>query len=109
MTAAQGQAHPTRSLAGSARVPLAFLQRDRRIDTSYKAGFLMGLIGSLVTVLIFYVLGGAIGAAAPGLVSYGTGYFSFVILGLAVIQYMGSVVGRISGGVRRRRSPARWS
>ncbi len=85
---------------GPLAVPRAFLRRDRRIETSYKAGFLLGAAASVMTVLIFYVLGGAIGAAAPGLDPYGAGYFSFVVLGLAVAQFVGSVISRIGGAVR---------
>lgn len=85
---------------GPLRVPGAFLRRDRRIETSYKAGLLLGLASSVVTVGVFFFLSGAIGDAVPALDPYGLGYFAFVLLGIAASAYMGTLVGRLSGIIR---------
>lgn len=89
------------TLATAARVPWAFFRRDRLIETSYKAGLILRLGGAIVTVGIFFFISRAFGAAAaPHLDEYGGSYFAFVLIGVAMTEYLGQSVGGLGGSLR---------
>ena len=88
-------------MLGYLRVPWAFVVRDARIDTSYKASFLMRGVGVLLNVAIYYFIARAFGGmTAPYLQAYGGSYFAFVIIGVAFNEYMGLGIGAVGGSIR---------
>jgi ABC-2 type transport system permease protein len=89
------------SAAGQAlRVPRAFFLRDRRIETSYRAGLVLRLASAVVTVGVFFFLSRTFDTAAPGLMPAGTSYFAFVLIGIVAQEFLSSIVGGFSGSLR---------
>lgn len=79
----------------------AFLLRDLRHEWSYKLSFLMQLVGTLHVLLIFFLLARLFGDATPArLLSYGGKYFPFVLMGVAVQQYLLLSLNTYSGQLR---------
>lgn len=87
---------PTKSLPGNRlarfrngiRVAAAFIRRDFLLETSYRLAFFLHLLGIFFSVTMFYFISRLLGsAAAPYLASYGTDYFSFVLIGIAFYAY----------------------
>ncbi len=66
------------------RLLLAFLQRDLRIAASYKLGFVFMAVGGLVTLSAFYFIAQTMGEAPVLKQHYGSSYFSFALMGVAV-------------------------
>ncbi|MEX1171669.1 MAG: ABC transporter permease [Chloroflexota bacterium] len=88
------------TLARATLVPRAFFTRDRRIETSYRAGLLLRLGGALVTVAIFFFLSRTFDAAAPALTAVGGSYFAFVLVGVIAQEFLGQSVGGFGGSLR---------
>ena len=66
----------------------AFVRRDFRIESGYKASFIMRLAESFMILVFFYFLGELMalrGSATLG--KYGNHYFPFAIIGLAFARY----------------------
>ena len=83
------------------RVPWAFLVRDFRIETSYKAGFMLRIAGALLNVAIYYFIARAFGGlATPYLQAYGGNYFAFVVIGVACNSYLALGIGAIGNSMR---------
>jgi ABC-2 type transport system permease protein len=83
------------------RVPWAFFVRDFRIEISYKAGFALGVIGTILNVAIYYFITRVFGSvAAPYLQTYGGSYFAFVVIGVAFSDYMAVGIGATSSSLR---------
>jgi ABC-2 type transport system permease protein len=79
----------------------AFLVRDFRITMSYKTGFALNVLSSLVGVLgVFFLSRTFAGAAGAGLERYGGDYFGFVVLGVAVTNFMAIGLGGVASKVR---------
>jgi ABC-2 type transport system permease protein len=75
---------------GKMRLLRAFFVRDFYTETSYRVAFLVGIIGVLFRVFVFYFLSRLIGdSATPLLSEYNGDYFSFVIIGVAFGSYFG--------------------
>ncbi len=71
------------------RIAWAFLRRDFKIATSYKAAFVMQIAGIFVAVPLFYFMGGLVdGANLKALDAYGGSYFGFLIIGVALLDYL---------------------
>jgi ABC-2 type transport system permease protein len=81
-------------------VPRAFFTRDRRIETSYRAGILLGIGSSAATVGVFFFLSRTFDEAAPSLTAVGGSYFAFVIIGIVVQTFLGQAVGGFGGAIR---------
>jgi ABC-2 type transport system permease protein len=86
-----------------ARRALAFLKRDLAMELSYRAAFFMRLGASFLSLATFYFVSKVIGSAAnPYLAAYGGDYFSYVLIGLALVGFqsvgMGAFTSAISGG-----------
>jgi ABC-2 type transport system permease protein len=78
----------------------AFFLRDFLEEMSYPLTFVMRWGGILFRLVTFYFLGKFVGAAVlPQLASYGTGYFPFVMLGLALASFQGVALTAISSNV----------
>jgi len=66
------------------RLLVAFLRRDLRIAASYKLGFVFMAVGGLVTLTVFHFIAKMVGDAPVLVGRYGTGYFSFALMGVVV-------------------------
>lgn len=68
----------------------AFLRRDCAIATSYRLQFLFQLTAGLFVVASFYFISRLVGGAAAEQVlsSYGSDYFSFVLIGVATTGFL---------------------
>lgn len=95
-----GISRPMAALSRATLVPRAFFVRDRRIETSYRAGLLLRLASSVVTVGIFFFLSQTLDAAAPTLTSVGGSYFAFVLIGIVAQEFLAQSVGSFGGAIR---------
>jgi len=67
----------------------AFLRRDFKIATSYKASFIMQVASIFVAVPLFYFMGGLVdGANLKALEAYGGSYFGFLLIGVALLDFL---------------------
>jgi ABC-2 type transport system permease protein len=81
------------------RVAWATLQRDRRIAMSYKAGFALGTVGSVLSMLGVFFLSRAVGGGTD-VARYGGSYFGFALVGIAFAELMGLGMTGIGSKVR---------
>lgn len=96
-TATPLRSHPPSSW----RIALAFLQRDWRIETSYRLAFLLQFAGLFISAVIFYFISRIFGEAASGLLrAYGGDYFSFVLIGIAFAGYFGVGMSSFAASLR---------
>lgn len=93
-------ARPLPSFAQATLVPRAFFRRDRRIETSYRAGLILRVASAVVTVGIFFFLSRTFDAAAPSLTAVGGSYFGFVLLGIVAQEFLSAAVGTFGGAIR---------
>lgn len=71
------------------RTALAFFHRDFLIAASYKAAFVADAVGILFRVITFYYIGAVVGdAAVPALASAGGDYFAFLLIGIALMDFV---------------------
>lgn len=94
----------TSGLAVAFRVPIAFLSRDRAIDFSYKAGLILRLASAVVTVGVFFFISRAFGSVASSYLSSGQGYFAFVLVGVALQEFLGQSVGGLGSQIRENQT-----
>ena len=81
---------------------LAFLKRDSRIEISYRFALALQFLQILFSVGIFYFISQAINpAAAPLLKEYGGDYFSFVLIGIALVSYFSVGLSSFSKRLRQ--------
>ena len=67
----------------------AFIARDLRIEASYRMNFLMQGLGILFTVVTFHFLARLVDTGnVAALGRFGGGYFSFVLIGIALSNYL---------------------
>ncbi|MDY6971710.1 MAG: ABC transporter permease [Thermodesulfobacteriota bacterium] len=80
---------------------LAFLWRDILNETSYRLSFFLQLLGILPAVLMFFFLSRLVenGVSIP-LKPYGGSYFPFVLIGIAVQNYLFVALNSFSAGLR---------
>jgi ABC-2 type transport system permease protein len=91
---------PVAALRRASLVPRAFFLRDRRIETSYRAGLALRLASAVVTVGVFFFLSRTFGLAAPALTDVGGSYFAFVLIGIVAQEFLGQAVGTFGGSIR---------
>jgi ABC-2 type transport system permease protein len=91
---------PLGTLERALLVPRAFFIRDRRIETSYRAGLILRLASAFATVMVFFFLSRTFDAAAPGLTGVGTSYFGFVLLGIVAQEFLSQGIGAFGGNLR---------
>jgi len=66
-----------------------FVAKDFAEASSYRFAFVLRYVGALFTVLVFYFISGLVqGQASPHLAPYGSSYFEFVLVGLALAGYL---------------------
>ncbi|MFH1278796.1 MAG: ABC transporter permease [Candidatus Eisenbacteria bacterium] len=81
--------------------PLAFLHKDLQVATSYRLAFLLQVFGIGFTLTLFYFLSRLIDTTMnPHLESYGGDYFSFVLIGVAVSNYLSTGLNSFSNRIR---------
>lgn len=85
----------------AARVATAYLVRDLRVELSYRTGFLLKVGAGLMAVALFYFVARFVRNVAPTTFEEYGGYFSFVVVGLAVAAYMNRGIGEIAGEMRK--------
>jgi ABC-2 type transport system permease protein len=91
---------PATSLGRALLVPRAFFVRDRRIETSYRAGLILRLASSVATVGVFFFLSRTFDGAAPGLTTVGVSYFAFVLIGIMTQEFLSQSIGGFGGALR---------
>jgi ABC-2 type transport system permease protein len=80
----------------------AFIVRDFIIESSYKAAFAVEILRSLFPVLLFYFIAQLVVVQGGSVVaSRGGGYFPFVLVGLALGQYLMHALLSFTASVRR--------
>ena len=82
------------------RTLIAFLKRDFLIEVSYRTSFIMQAFGIFFSVLIWYFVSRVVSAprTTPGL--EGMDYFSYVLVGLALLHYLSSAMMSFAGKIR---------
>jgi ABC-2 type transport system permease protein len=84
-----------------ARVAQAFLWRDFRIATSYRAAFVIQIAGIFATVALFFFMGNMIeGAQVKALEPYGGSYFGFLLIGVALLDFLAVSLGSFGNSLR---------
>jgi ABC-2 type transport system permease protein len=79
----------------------AFIKKDWRIESGYKASFLMQVMESMMLLMLFYFISALVtsrGSAELG--GYGNRYFPFAIIGLAFARYFDLTLRMFSESVR---------
>lgn len=80
---------------------LAFVKRDFLIATNYRTAFVSQFFWALLSLSSYYFLSRFIGPAAiPGLQAYGGDYLAFVLVGVAVHQYLAVSIDSLAHHVR---------
>ncbi len=81
--------------------PVAFIVRDFKIAASYRLQFVMQGFGVLLTSTIFYMFSRMIGEQKlASLESYGGDYFSFLLVGIALTDYLTISTNGFSNEIR---------
>ena len=80
---------------------LAFLKRDFLIEVSYRFSFVFQLASVFLSVASYYFLARFIGSSfVPGLEPYGGDYFAFVLVGVALHEYLATSLDAFSRSIR---------
>lgn len=79
----------------------AFFVRDLRMAVSYRIGFALSVLGSLVQIAMLFFLSRLLSAGAqPLLEQYGGSYFGFVMVGVAFTTFMALGMAGLSTRIR---------
>jgi len=79
----------------------AFFRRDFLNEASYRLSFVLQILGIFPVVLMFFFLSRLVGTAISGpLAPYGGSYFPFVLIGIALQNYLTFSLSRFSGSLR---------
>ncbi|HEV8396825.1 MAG TPA: hypothetical protein VGQ37_21235, partial [Vicinamibacterales bacterium] len=79
------------------RAALAFIRRDFLIAASYRTAFAADLIGVLLKVITFYYIGAVFeSGASRALAGFGHNYFAFLIIGLALTDFVATSLDTFS-------------
>jgi ABC-2 type transport system permease protein len=77
------------TLAPTVNTAFAFLKRDFLVAASYKTAFAADALGIVFKVITFYYIGAVFGGVvAPSLAAYGHDYFAFLIVGIALMDFV---------------------
>ncbi len=81
--------------------PYAFLWKDLVVASSYRLAFVMQFLAVALTLTMFYFLAQLIDTTMnPYLEKYGGDYFSFVLIGVAVSNYLSTGLNSFSARIR---------
>ena len=79
----------------------AFLKRDILIATSYKTAFIGEAVGVLLKVTTFYFISKVFGGAIiPNLAKYNNDYFAYLIIGVALMDFMYTSLETFDNNIR---------
>lgn len=79
----------------------AFVKKDFQVRISYRFNLLLGSAGIFVSLLMFYFIGKTFtGAMSPYLQRYGGDYFPYVLIGIAVSNFVTVGLSTLSEQVR---------
>lgn len=82
--------------------PLAFIKRDVLLATSYPLQFLSQAFGILISTFMFFHVAKLVDqAGSPGLASYGGSYFGFVLIGIALTDYVTSSISTVASEIQK--------
>jgi ABC-2 type transport system permease protein len=80
---------------------LAFIKRDFLISVSYRMQVALELGGTVLYLMMFYFISKTFGGAiSPYLARYGSEYFPYVVVGLAVSSFVTVGLSALSGQIR---------
>ncbi len=80
----------------------AFIKKDFHIQSSYRISFLFEWLGILIHAATFYFVAKLFEQnLTPYLKEYQTGYFPFVLIGIAFSGYLSIAIRSFSGNIRR--------
>lgn len=78
-----------RTILANLNTALAFVRRDFQIAVSYKSAFVADVVGILFKVVTFFYIGEVFGGAvSSSLESFGGNYFAFLIIGIALTDFV---------------------
>ncbi len=78
-----------------------FVLRDFRMEVAYKVKLVSDLFYVVFTVVLYFYLSRLIGGSSPLLERYGCDYFSFVMVGVALANYLSAALQGYNENVRR--------
>lgn len=79
----------------------AFLKRDFLVAISYKSAFIADVVGILFKVITFFYIGEVFGGAvSPSLESFGGNYFAFLIIGIALTDFVHTSLENFATSIR---------
>ena len=80
----------------------AFIVKDFRVESSYKAAYLFDLVSMILPLVLFYFIARLVDSGnTQELARYGGKYFPFVLVGVAFAQYFTEALRTFSATVRR--------
>ncbi len=78
----------------------AFLRKDTLTSTSYRALYVIGSVSVVMTVLSYFYLARLVAPNSPVMAKFGGDYFPFVVLGMAVSEFLGSWLHSLAENLR---------
>jgi ABC-2 type transport system permease protein len=89
------------TLALSPRAALAFVRRDCLVAASYRTAFAADTLGIVFKVVTFYYIGEVFGGGvAPALGRYGHDYFAFLMIGVALLDFVHTSFDTFTNSIR---------
>jgi len=89
------------SLKSKVLTALSFVQRDFRLQISYRFGFFLQFVGILLSLPSFYFLSLLVDQRViPQLQAYGGDYFAFVLVGIAFMGYQNVALNSYARTIR---------
>jgi len=93
---------PIATISALLSKPAAFVRRDLLIAAGYRLQFATQFIGILVSTFMFFTLSKLVGQnSAPSLAPYGGDYFSFLLIGIALSDFMFVSVSTFGQEIRK--------
>jgi ABC-2 type transport system permease protein len=85
----------------SLRTALAFVERDFLVAASYRTAFAADTLGIVFKVVTFYYIGEVFGdGVAPSLTRYGHDYFAFLMIGVALLDFVHTSFDTFTNSIR---------
>lgn len=90
-----------KSIVDNVNAALSFIRRDFQIAVSYKSAFFADVVGILLKVITFYYIGAVFGGVvSPSLAAFGGDYFAFLIIGIALTDFVHTSLETFSTSMR---------
>jgi ABC-2 type transport system permease protein len=90
-------AEPTTSWVRTRSVVTAFLRMDSIEDISYPLSLMLGQLGTVAPVFIYFFVGELVGSSPQ----IGSDYFTFAVIGLCVAEILQSALSGFGGSLQR--------